>query len=280
MEHPHGPHTPFSPEVAWAAWRAWVDAAGPAGRTFLQLWVVVDETGRYALRHVADRTAPLAALAVERDAAVARVLAAVDDAGAYRPLKTAPDLRRGWALVDLDAAGVIAAVEALYPAAVAHWYAGRCGALRAVSWAETAARQSGIYAKVKLLPAEALPRAVWACCGNEVCLRQVAWGAEPGAPPLLAEPVVGEAVVPCPEPCSLFVSFARQVLRMERAPRVEVAGLGPVGEAEVADLRAAVAQALGVEAPPRAGEFEAPGNRRRLRYLAGRLGVVDVPSAG
>lgn len=275
---PHGPHTAASPAAAWAAFRAWVDAAGAAGRVVLQVWVHAVSPGRYELRHAEDRDVPLAALEVLRDPEAARRLAAARADGAYRPLRTAPDLRRGWALRDLDATGLQIALERLYPAAVPHWYAAQRGALTVTSWAETAARQSGIYAKVKLVPREALPAAVWACCANDVCLRQVAWGLEPGAPPALAEPVVGEAAVPCPEPCSLFVSFARQVLRFERAPRTVVPGLGAVGEEEAADLRAALAQALGQATPPREGEFEAPGNRRRLRYLAARLGVVALPA--
>ena len=45
----------------------------------------------------------------------ARTLANLDDAGAYRALKTAPNLRHGWRLVLPDAHAVCLALDYFYP---------------------------------------------------------------------------------------------------------------------------------------------------------------------
>ncbi|HKP75034.1 MAG TPA: DR2241 family protein, partial [Longimicrobiaceae bacterium] len=211
---------------------------------------------------------------VSSDPFYARELAQVTNAGEHRPLKTAPNLRQGWALVDLDAAGLWTALDYLYPACGVHWHAGRTGTLRVTHWRETAARQTGIYQPVVLLPDEVVPRVVRACCADAVCLRRVAWDVDERAflPPPDEGPVDGDAAVPCPEACSIFVSLARQVVKLERAPRQPVPGLGPMAMEELEQLRAiALAAADGTLGSVREGEFEDPVNLRRVRYLAARL---------
>ena len=73
----------------------------------------------------------------------------------------------------------------------------------------------------------------------------------------------GEGEIPCPEPCSIFVSFARRVRLFEREKR-DSAGLSP---SEREDLAALVeAAATGEVAFAREAEFEKPLNERRMRY--------------
>lgn len=270
-----GAHAPGGVAAARAALVAWVDAAGEAGRTFLQARLRATGPGRYEVRHHADAHRPLHALSlVSADPLAARDLAQVTDGGEHRPLKTSPNLRRGWALVELDARGLWTALDYLYPAAAVHWHAGREGTLRVTHWAETAGRQSGIYGAVRLLPPPAVRNAVRACCGDVVCLRRVVWAVDAETPLALADEgaVAGDAEVPCPEACSMFVSFARAVLPAERAPRAEVPGLAPLAAEEAAQLRAVVASAAeGTLGAVREGEFGEPTNLRRIRYLAARL---------
>src|SRR5690606_16163485 len=102
----------------------------------------------------------------------------------------------------------------LYPAAAIHWYVARQGELEVTPWQETAARQSGMYSAVRLLPEPAVRAAVHACCADSVCLRSVGWGfSDADSKPMIADPDSrnAEAIVPCPEACSLFISFAREV---------------------------------------------------------------------
>lgn len=269
-----GSHAPAGVEEARAALLEWVDEAGAEGRVFLQVLLRAAGSGRYEVRHVRDAGLPPEALERTPDPFAAREIAQVTEEGEHRPLKTAPDLRGGWALVELDGRGLWTALDYLYPACAAHWHAGRTGTLRPTHWRETAARQSGIYSAVKLLPDPAVRNTVRACCGDAVCLRRVAWEIDEETPLGLPDegPPAGDAEVPCPEACSMFVSFARTVLKLERAPRREVPGLGPMSAAELEQVRAVVAAAArGTLGTVRAGEFDEPANPRRIRYLAARL---------
>jgi hypothetical protein len=52
-----------------------------------------------------------------------------------------------------------------------------------------------------------------ACCEDAVCLKKTLWNVDEGTPLAMER---GEGNVPCPEPCSVFVSFARRVRLFER----------------------------------------------------------------
>jgi hypothetical protein len=278
-----GLHAPAGLALARQELIGWVREASPHGREFLQAHLRALDDDQFSVRHVDDRAVPGAALETIRDPFRARVVAQTTDEGAHRPLKTAPDLRRGWLFEPLDARGLWTVLDYLYPAAVAHWHAGREGSLRVTQWSETAGRQSGIYSAVRLLSSEAVRDAAAACCGDAVCLRRVAWGLSADEPAPLRSDPAGEGeltgpeskgIVPCPEACSIFISFARVVLGVERSPRAPVAGLGSLNDPEREQIRSLVAAAAdGPIDHPRDGEFDQPLNRRRLRYLAIRLGA-------
>lgn len=270
-----GSHAPGGIPEARAALVEWIEDAGNAGRTFLQVRLLRTGEVTYEIRHARDVHRSLRSLeTVTRDPFAARAIAQVTNAGDHRPLKTSPNLRQGWALVDLDARALWTALDYLYPACALHWHAGRRGTLRVTHWREVAARQTGIYGAVKLLPPDVVRNTVRACCGDAVCLRRVAWDVDAEMPldlPSEGEPA-GEAVVPCPEACSMFVSFARQVLVLERAPRHELPGLGRLAAEEIEQVRAVVTgAAAGTLGDAREGEFSEPANPRRMRYLALRL---------
>ena len=279
-----GAHAPGGIAEARRALAAWVDEGGDAGRVFLEARLRATDGGRYEVRHQRDHNRSLSSLEwVSDDPFFAREIAQVTNAGEHRPLKTAPNLRQGWALVELDAAGLWTAVDYLYPACAVHWHAGRTGTLRVTHWRETAQRQTGIYGPVKLLPDAVVPNVVRACCADAVCLRRVAWDIDTGTFLGFADegPVEGDAAVPCPEACSMFVSFARQVVKLERAPRQPVPGLGPMAAAELEQLRRIVAgAAAGTLAEAREGEFEDATNSRRIRYLAARLAESTAETQG
>jgi len=263
---------------------AWVDEAGAEGRVFLQVRLLATGEGRYEVRHGRDLHRSTPSLEwVSDDPFFAREIAQTTNRGEHRPLKTAPNLRQGWALVGLDARGLWTALDYLYPACASHWHAGRTGTLRVTHWRETAGRQSGIYASVKGLADDAVRRTARACCADAVCLRRVAWDVDETAflDPVDEGPVEGDAAVPCPEACSMFVSLARQVLKIERAPRTDVPGLGAVNAEELAQLRALVAAAAsGSLGEVREGEFEDPANLRRIRYLAASFDEMEPGGGG
>ncbi len=270
-----GAHAPRGMAAARDALVRWIDEAGGEGRTFLQVRLLRTGDGRYEIRHARDVNRSIQSLeTVTPDPYAARFIAQMANGGEHRPLKTAPSLRQGWALVDLDARALWTALDYLYPACALHWHAGRTGQLRVTHWGETAARQTGMYGAVKLLPPDVVRNTVRACCADAVCLRRVAWEVDAQTPLDLAsegEPA-GDALVPCPEACSMFVSFARQVLVLERAPRLELTGLGRLGAEEIEQVRDIAAQAAaGTLGAAREGEFTEGTNPRRMRYLALRL---------
>jgi hypothetical protein len=73
----------------------------------------------------------------------------------------------------------------------------------------------------------------------------------------------GEGEIPCPEPCSVFVSFARRVRLFERE-HLDAAGLSPSEKEDMAALIEAAA--TGEVEFAREAEFERPLNERRMRY--------------
>lgn len=275
-----GQHAPSGLAEARAALVKWVQEGGLEGRAFLQIHLRATEDGRFSVRHLDDRDRPAVDLQLVTDPYAARGIAQTTAEGAHRPLKTSPNLRTGWRFEALSQPDLWTVLDYLYPAGVNHWHAGRTGTLQPTHWRETAERQSGIYAPVRLLSEDALRDTVRACCANSVCLRQVAWGVSDDQPDPLstgddaatARSTSEDAVVPCPEACSLFISFARTVLQTERTPRSEVAGLGSLNALELQQIRELVSSAAeGMVDAPREGEFDLPLNHRRLRYLAIRL---------
>lgn len=257
---------PEPPAVAaHAAFVAWVDAQLPGGAAFGQL-AIAGEPGCYWLTHADERDLP--ALEIVTDPRAAEQVARTADDGNYRPLKSAPTLRHGWRLGPLDVRGLVQAVNGFYPAAIVTWHAERTGMLRPTDFRTTAERQSGIYRVVRTIGTDQARAAIAACCEASFCLKRVAWPMAPGEPLAVAEAQHGAEALICREPCNLLVSFARKVLLSERPAPTPVA-LTP---ADLESLRALLgAAAAGHVALDREGEFGAPLNRRRLRYLFNKI---------
>jgi hypothetical protein len=238
------------------AFAAWVDGA-PDGRVFGQVIIRPAPPFGYSLRHTDDAREDV--LRVSEDPRAAREIAKLTEDGEYRPLKSSPNLRRGWELRVADARGLVTAMNYLYPAGVVHWYLDREGRLDLTSFRENAARQSGIYKRVQRLSDEGVQDAAHACCEDSVCLKQTLWDIDEDTPLRVDR---GEGEIPCPEPCSVFVSFARRVRLFERENYAD--GLSP---SEKEDLAALVeAAATGEVGFAREAEFEQPLNERRMRY--------------
>jgi hypothetical protein len=240
------------------AFAAWVDES-TEGRTFGQILIRPTASG-YSLRHKDDAGA--ADLKVHEDPRAAREIAKLTEDGEHRPLKGSPNLRRGWEIRVPDAKELAVVMNYLYPAGVVHWHLRREGRLKITDFRENAARQSGIYKRIQRLSDRGVQDAARACCEDAVCLKKVLWNVDEKTP---LEMERGEGEIPCPEPCSIFVSFARRVRLFEREERdLDAAGLSP---SEREDLAALVeATATGEARFAREAEFEEPLNERRMRY--------------
>jgi hypothetical protein len=240
------------------AFAAWVDGA-PEGRVFGQVIVRPARPLGYSLRHTDDARED--SLRVSEDPHAAREIARLTEGGEYRPLKSSPNLRRGWELRVADARSLATAMNYLYPAGVVHWYLHREGRLNLTSFREHAARQSGIYKRVQRLSDQGVLDAARACCEDSVCLKKTLWDVDEDTP---LDVDRGEGEIPCSEPCSIFVSFARRVRLFEREKDLETTGLSP---SETEDLATLVeAAATGEVNFAREAEFEKPLNERRMRY--------------
>lgn len=241
------------------AFAAWV-AEDPEGRVFGQVRVICGGDG-FLLHHEDDRGAEN--LEENHDPGAAREISKLTDRGEYRPLKSSPNLRRGWRLRVEDERALFVAMNYLYPAGVVHWHLHREGRLELTSYRENAARQSGIYKRVQRLSNRGVQNAARACCEDEVCLKRTLWDVDETTP---LEADRGRGEIPCPEPCSVFVSFARRVRLFEREDRRDLDAIG-LSPSEKEDLTALVAAAAtGEVVMAREAEFEEPLNQRRMRY--------------
>lgn len=245
----------FSGEIAWAQ------------------VLVRARAGGFELRHLED-----VAVAEERLQLVPlgelRALAQFTAAGAFRPLKSAPNLRAGWRVVVARGEELEAALQILYPGSLADWHAARAGSPPVTHYREFTERQTGMYRVTTMLDDAAAARVARAGCERRFCLKQRLWtvgtlGGESG---------VEKSVIPCLEPCPIVLELARKAVRLEQEEKLVVA-LAPE---EGATLLAALDTALAHPNPAvREGDTAAPENPRRLLLAREKLrAVFDVPRAG
>jgi sirohydrochlorin cobaltochelatase len=154
----------------------------------------------------------------------ARMLANLDDAGAYRALKTAPNLRHGWRLTLTDARSVRLALDYFYPAMLGVWVAQRHGEVTPVELRGTLARQTGMYRITQNLTDEQAQRLVAKQCrSNGGCLKTILWRISAGVSvPLLPPDKFRAEATPadslpllCQEACNFLVAAARKMVKDE-----------------------------------------------------------------
>jgi sirohydrochlorin cobaltochelatase len=173
----------------------------------------------YELRHLED--AGLTQLQLFQRYEDAREIAQYDEGGAFRPLKTAPNLRRGWLLRLPTVRDVHLALDYLYPAMLGVWRDQAAGRLRAVPLRETLGRQSGMYAVTRKLTDEQAQATIADFCRSDTgCLKRILWEIAPGQP-LTSLPAAkfsaahpgAEFPLLCHEACNLLVARAREVVK-------------------------------------------------------------------
>lgn len=166
----------------------------------------------YELRHADD--AARDDLTLHHSPEAARHLANLDTAGKFRPLKTAPNLARGWRLVVADAAALRRALDYFYPAMLGCAESFSRGQLPAIPLREKLARQTGMYRVTQLITDEQARDMVDRFCGG--CLKQRLWQIA-GPNPEPASFTVGELPLLCHEACNLLVAEARKVVKAAQA---------------------------------------------------------------
>jgi len=152
----------------------------------------------------------------------ARLIARYDPQGEFRPLKTAPNLKRGW-LLKLDSLEEMErAIEYFYPSALGLWLSFLNGSLHPTSLRQTLDRQTGMYRITQLLtPAQAQNLVAKCCTSDRGCLRTILWDLSPGeslsglpVAKLSLDTLLSDRIpLICRELCNLVVAAARPIAK-------------------------------------------------------------------
>jgi sirohydrochlorin cobaltochelatase len=111
-----------------------------------------------------------------QDAENAIEIAKYDDAGNYRPLKTAPNLRHGWRLELATVEALRRALDCFYPSRLAVFAAWKSGHLKTTALRETLDRQSGMYrVAAKISDPQINDLVADFCRSDRGCLRTILW---------------------------------------------------------------------------------------------------------
>ena len=157
-------------------------------------------------------------------------LSKFDDSGNYRPLKTAPNLPRGWRLELATLDELRRALDYFYPGRLAVFAAWKGDKLRTTPLRETLARQSGMYRVAAKISDEQIDNVAGNFCRSDSgCLRTILWkrdrrGTIPSTklPPAKFDPLHDQTghckrCLPllCQEPCNLLVNECRKAVKGE-----------------------------------------------------------------
>jgi sirohydrochlorin cobaltochelatase len=202
-----------------------------------QLLVRKTATGGFIVSNRDDEL--LEQLQTFRDEEDAIEIAKYDDAGYYRPLKTAPNMRHGWRLDLTTAAELRRALDYFYPGRLAVFAAWKTGNLQTTSLRDTLERQSGMYRVAARISDAQIDDVVADCCRSDGrCLRTILWKRDrseaiastklskdkfdptsdqvsglnpPGSTPPVTLPLL------CQEACNLLVAECRKIVKGEGA---------------------------------------------------------------
>ncbi|MGE5212620.1 MAG: DR2241 family protein [Nitrospirota bacterium] len=148
--------------------------AALTGRVCLGEILIRERGGGFVLLHRDDES--LEQLQTYRDAEDAVEIAKYDDAGNYRPLKTAPNLRHGWRLELASKEEVRRALDYFYPGRLAIFAAWKSGYFKTTTLRETLDRQSGMYrVATKISDPKINDVVADFCCSDRGCLRTILW---------------------------------------------------------------------------------------------------------
>ena len=193
---------------------------------FGQLLIQQTSAGGFVVCHRDDENA--AQLKSFHRAEDAIEIARFDEAGKYRPLKTAPNLRRGWKLEVVDLGELRRALDYFYPGRLAMFAARMEHHLVPTPLRETLGRQSGMYRIAASISDEQIDEVVANTCRSEGgCLRTIVWkrDARETAPSTKLPPEKldlaydqtgrGENAIPllCQEICSLLLNECRKAVK-------------------------------------------------------------------
>ena len=245
-------------------------AANPALEKFISSFsdemvlaqvLIVRTTTGFELRHVEDRGAAGSQLRPIRLSEL-RGLAQKTTTGAFRPLKSAPNLQRGWYAALSSVAELDVALRDLYPGAVADWFAAQSPTPPITDYRAFTERQTGMYRVTAKSSDNEAAEVIRACCPRQFCLKRRLWTVA-GLPIDAPET---KSVIPCLEPCAVFLELARTAARINQAEKVALSS---------DDLQVALTtlQATSEHPDPtvREADFASPQNPRRVQLALEKI---------
>lgn len=195
-----------------------------------QIRIRQTDGGQFILSHRDDELTPGLRVFTQPEDAIE--IARYDDAGNYRPLKTAPNLRHGWQLNVATISALRRVIDYFYPGRLAAFAAFERNQLVTTPLRETLGRQSGMYRVAATISDEQINDVVGSLCKSDGgCLRTILWkrdsaGTVPSTrlPPEKYDPGRDQtgrnrSTIPilCQEACSLLVNECRNAVKMEGA---------------------------------------------------------------
>ena len=189
-----------------------------------QIRITSNPGGSFELRHREDVN--VHGLEEFQGSRAARDLSFFDEARNYRPLKTAPNLRRGWSLIVADAEDLRLALDHFYPAMTALWRSHLEASLSSVPLRDTLDRQTGMYAASKRLQDEEGLHLVASACNSQTgCMKRKLWpfaktmdlagfsSLERSADVLTLDSGEKEIPLLCHEACNILVAACRETVK-------------------------------------------------------------------
>jgi len=235
------------------------------GDELLFAQIIIRRAGRgYELRHEADHQRASEELPLTPVSEL-RALALHTTAGAFRPLKSAPNLRSGWRVAAASEEELEAALQHLYPGALADWFAAQSRPAPVTHYREFTNRQTGMYRVTTMLTDEQAAQMTRACCNRRFCLKQRLWTVGQLPPDTASE----KSLIPCLEPCAILLEFARKALRLEQEQENETPPATPQGDLRA--LEAAIETVFNAPASEREADFNSPNNPRCLQLAIEKL---------
>jgi hypothetical protein len=169
-----------------------------------QILVKRTATG-FELRHIADVSESNLKPARPSDA---HKIANFTSTGEFRPLKSTPDLQRGWIIRASSPAELAEALDHFYPNGLADRHALTQAPPPITNYRPFTARQTGMYRITTMLSDADVARIIKNLCTKN-CLKQRLWtvGDHPTDSPSK------KSAIPCLEPCAILLEAARKEVR-------------------------------------------------------------------
>jgi len=189
-----------------------------AGSIELGELLVRSEGAVFSVCHRADQDMPHAQLMELQSPEEAHELARTTSDGKYRPLNSAPTLRRGWIIRNLNAQGLGLFVNLMLPGVISRHAAFKKGALRIRSFQQVAARQSGLYSDICRMSDDQVRSLARECCGQG-CVQTPMWPIRDGSSEFVIQKTMSgrSLMIPCPEICSFAMATGCEALRGRKA---------------------------------------------------------------